>query len=145
MKKVYVASSWRNDYYKIIVDTLRAKGHAVFDWRNPPTGGHGFSWTDVSPKWHPDIPVRTDDYIDMLNHPIAEAGYASDLSGMVWANTCVLLLPCGRSAHTEAGYMCGRGKPVHVLRLDPQEPDLMYKLFDSICGTTDELLTELDK
>jgi nucleoside 2-deoxyribosyltransferase len=47
---------------------------------------------------------------------------------MDWADCCVLVLPCGRSAHIEAGYMAGRGKPVWVLAVEPCEPELMYKL-----------------
>lgn len=41
MAKIYVASSWRNKYYSEVVDTLRAAGHEVYDFRNPPHGGNG--------------------------------------------------------------------------------------------------------
>lgn len=33
---------------------------------------------------------------------------------MKWADTCVLALPCGRSAHLEAGWMSGAGKKLIV-------------------------------
>ena len=51
MAKIYVASSWRNEYQPEVVAALRK----------------------------------------------------ADLDAMLWAETCVLVLPCGRSAHTEAG------------------------------------------
>lgn len=44
----------------------------------------------------------------------------------------MLVLPCGRSAHTEAGWMAGRGKKVVVYIPKMEEPELMYKLFDRV-------------
>ena len=56
----------------------------------------------------------------------------------------MLVLPCGRSAHTEAGWMAGAGK--HVIAYIPEmvEPELMYKLFDAVVGDLDELVKVLD-
>ena len=56
------------------------------------------------------------------------------------ADTCVLVLPCGRSAHAEAGWMAGRGKRVIVYIPEMVEPELMYKLFDRVVGSLDELV-----
>lgn len=62
---------------------------------------------------------------------------------MEWADTCVLLMPCGRSAHIEAGYMKGRGKRLIVYYPTTDrngfEPDLMYLLADHIAIGPDEL------
>lgn len=44
---IYVASSWRNSYYPDVVDRLRGEGHKVYDFRNPPHGGGGFTWRDI--------------------------------------------------------------------------------------------------
>lgn len=52
----------------------------------------------------------TDQYRAALEHPIAQAGFKSDFDAMQWADVCVLVLPCGRSAHSEAGWMKGAGK-----------------------------------
>lgn len=35
MRKIYVASSWRNSIQAEIVAALRAEGHEVYDFRNP--------------------------------------------------------------------------------------------------------------
>ena len=50
---------------------------------------------------------------------------------MRWADACVLLLPCGASAHLEAGWFSGAGKPVAVVAPEIREPELMYKCFDN--------------
>lgn len=49
--KIYVASSWRNEFYPSVVSALRDAGHVVYDFRNPPSGGHGFKWSEISPDY----------------------------------------------------------------------------------------------
>lgn len=51
---------------------------------------------------------------------------------MQWADVCVMVLPCGRSANTEAGWMKGAGKRVMVYSPEKQEPELMYKIYDFV-------------
>lgn len=53
---IYVASSRRNTYFPEVVAALRAAGHEVYDFRNPPNGAPGFKWTKVDAKcmdWTP--------------------------------------------------------------------------------------------
>ena len=136
MSKIYVASSWRNPYYEAVVQRLRSEGHEVYDFRNPPHGGKGFRWTDVdenAASW------TLGQYREGLQHPLSEKQFSADREALEWADTCVLALPCGRSAHTEAGWMAGKGKKVIVYIPEMQEPELMYKLFDGIAGSLDEL------
>ena len=86
---------------------------------------------------------RNQHYPEGLHHPLAERQFAADLDALRWADTCVLVLPCGRSAHTEAGWMAGAGRRVLVYIPEMQEPELMYKLFDGVAGTLDELIAAL--
>lgn len=143
MKRIYVASSWRNEGYEYLVNRLRNGGHEVWDWRNPPNSQPGFKWSEIDPDYKHGDPVDTDTYRNWLLHPAAERGFANDRDGMMWAQIGVLLLPAGRSAHTEAGYMRGYGKPVFVLRPNDQEPDLMYKLFNGVFSSIPELVVAL--
>ena len=137
MAKIYVASSWRNQFYSEVVKALRSAGHEVYDFRNPPHGGSGFHWTDIdenAPAWN------FGQYAAGLHHPLAEKQFSADLDALKWADTCVLVLPCGRSAHTEAGWMAGAGKKVVVYIPEMVEPELMYKLFDGVVGTISDLI-----
>lgn len=79
-----------------------------------------------------------------MKHPLAEKQFAADLEALEWADACVLVLPCGRSAHTETGWMAGRGKKVVVYIPKMEEPELMYKLFDKVAGNLDELIGFLE-
>lgn len=141
MARIYVASSWRNSAQPRIVDALRQSGHEVYDFRNPPTGVPGFAWSEIDPDWRS---WTAREYRDALTtHPIAARGFVTDLRGMEWADTCLLLLPCGRSAHLEAGWFCGRGKRCVVLTRDGEEPELMALLATDICISLDEVLDRL--
>ncbi len=121
--KIYVASSWRNKLQPGVVHTLRTAGHEVYDFRNPP-GKAGFAWEQITRGGGA---PTLDTYAASLAHPDALAGFRADFDGMEWADACVLALPCGRSAHFEAGWFWGKGKPVHILLShDGFEPELMY-------------------
>lgn len=139
--KIYVASSWRNTYQPGVVKFLRGMDYEVYDFRNPAPGSNGFRWSEIDPDWETWSP---DAYAVALNHPIAVAGFESDKNGMDWADVCVLVLPSGRSAHLEAGYMAGQGKPVVVYQPEKCEPELMNKLLGSVETTWGGVLRYLD-
>lgn len=139
--KIYVASSWRNEYYPEVVAQLREAGHDVYDFRNPPSGDSGFKWNCVSEDYMDWSPEQ---YRDNLNHPKAVRQFGNDIEAMNSCDTCVLVLPCGRSAHTEAGWFAGKGKHTIAYIPERQEPELMYKLFDCVCSSIEELLEALN-
>ena len=128
--KIYVASSWRNPLQPAVVAALRDLGHEVYDFRNPPTRS-GFSWSEVNPDWKITDGragyVDADTYRAMLAHPLAEAGYASDIGALRDCEVVVYVLPCGRSASWEFGYAMGAGKPGFVVWFEPHEPELMFR------------------
>ncbi len=140
-KRIYVASSWRNVYYEGVVKALREAGHEVYDFRNPPSGDEGFKWSGVSEdymEWSPQ------EYRDMLMHPKAIKQFANDIGAMESCDVCVLVLPCGRSAHTEAGWFAGKGRTTIAYIPERQEPELMYKLFTRVCCSLEEVISELE-
>lgn len=142
MARIYVASSWRNEWQPTVVQRLRHVGHEVYDFRSPPHGESGFSWRQIDPDWKGWSPEKYRKLL--LTHPVASHGFLSDLRGMQWADTCVLVLPCGRSAHLEAGWFCGQGKRCVVL-LVPGEPELMNLLATDICISIEEVVEVLRK
>lgn len=140
--KIYVASSWRNKFQPSAVEFLRMAGHEVYDFRNPPHGRGGFAWSEIDPKWEA-WSARA--YRDALAHQVAIAGFNSDLDGMKWADVGVLLLPCGRSAHLELGWMAGAGKRTIIWTHDGAEPELMALLASKICISIEEVLQTLQE
>jgi hypothetical protein len=134
--KIYVASSWRNILQQHVVNMLRNVGHEVYDFHHPEPGNNGFKWSEIDPAWQDWTPKE---FAANLDHPIALNGFALDYNAMEQADACVLVMPCGRSAHLEAGWMAGKGKLVVVLIEEKCEPELMYLLTDEICTSVDQL------
>ena len=142
--KVYVASSWRNEYQQHVVRELRKVGHEVYDFKHPANGCAGFHWGEIDPDWQN---WNTCHYREALEHDYAKFGFNRDFDAMKSADACVLVLPCGRSAHLEAGWMKGAGKKAfaYIPPCYRIEPELMYKLLDGIASNIPELLAMLDK
>lgn len=130
--KLYIASSWRNGYYTDVLNGLRQAGYDVYDFRNPPIGNR-FKWSYVSEdyiQWSPQV------YKEQLRgNPLAQQQLKNDIEAMESCDACVLVLPCGRSAHTESGWFAGKGKKVIAYLPEKVEPELMYGLFTDICCT----------
>lgn len=142
MRKIYVASSWRNPGQPAVVQALREAGHEVYDFRHPAPGNEGFAWSEIDPDWMDWTPER---FAELLaTHPVAANGFSFDKGGLDWCDTCVLVLPCGRSAHLELGYAAGQGKETYVLlHEDKFEPELMYLLNTACVTSLDDLLPRL--
>lgn len=142
VRKIYVASSWRNSIQQDVVTALRIEGHEVYDFKNPAPGNEGFNWKEVDGGWKSWTPAQ---FVRLVTkHPIAAEGFAFDKAALDWCDTCVLVLPSGRSAHLEAGYACGQGKHVFVLlQEDKFEPELMYLLAKGIGVSIGDMVVHL--
>lgn len=137
MSRIYVASSWRNEYQPDVCKLLLLAGHEIYDFRNPP-GKAGFKWSDIEKEYQSWNMPR---YRELLTtHETAAHGFTADLRGMMWADVGLLVLPCGRSAHLEAGWFAGAHKRLVIYIPEPIEPDLMYLLASQIVLTEQEML-----
>ena len=144
-RRIYLASSWRNPTQPAVLAALRDAGHEVYDFRNPASGQKGFAWSDcdgMAAGYGPGRGAKTiPSYLEAIRSARAAEGFALDKEALDWCNTCVLALPCGRSAHLELGYATGQGKDTYVLLHEHQfEPELMYLLNTGICANTQELI-----
>lgn len=145
MTSIYVASSWRNELQPGIVRLLRSEGHAVYDFRNPAPGNDGFKWTEVAEKGKDWKTWTPHEYRIALKHPVAQKGFLLDIMALGESDECCLVLPCGRSAHLEAGIAIGKGKRTSIYIPSQQgfEPELMYLaggIRTKICLNMTELL-----
>ena len=141
--KLYVASSWRNEYVDTAVLCLRAAGFDVYDFKNPESH---FAWSQIDPNWQS---WSHEDYVRALHHPLAKGGYMSDMAALTAARAVVLVLPSGRSSHIEAGWAKAAGKLVYVWAPPPldlnvrYEPELMYSLFDGLEASLQTIIDQL--
>ena len=117
--RLYVASSLRNRHYRSIISKIRASGHEAYDFGDPPAGTEEFGiLPNVLPEGH----------YEALRGHIGRATFQRDAHALRACDAVVLVLPCGKSAHIEAGFAAGSGKPLAIY-LEPhiaQEPEVMY-------------------
>ena len=138
--KVYVASSWRNPHQQAVVAAIRAAGHEVYDFRHPAPGDEGFHWSEIDPEWKS---WDASAFRRLLDHDVARSGFTKDMMALDGCDACVLVLPCGRSAHLELGYATGAGKITAVLLTGYNEPELMYRMNGKLCVSVDEVIVYL--
>jgi len=132
IKKIYLASSWRNRDQQDVVSHIRMLGHDVYDFKQLKPGHQGFLWSEMDEAYSS---WNAEELRNALLHPAAMDGFRLDFAAMNWADTFVMLLPCGKSSHLEAGWAIGMGKPTYFILNGCQEPELMYKLATGIFST----------
>lgn len=144
MVKIYTASSWKNQLYPEVVRALRTAGHEVYDYREAISSEGkqlAFDWDQIDPNWES---WTSEQFQRAMSHELAINAFASDKAGMDWADIGVLVLPCGKSSHMEAGYMVGRNKKVYIL-LDGGRPELTYKLSHNMFISIPELVKGIEQ
>ena len=140
--KIYLASSWQNKEYEQVLNTLRLEGYETYDFKHPENKElSSFDWEKLDKKYNR---WTCSDFKKALNHPETIKAFQKDFQAMQEADICVLLLPCGRSAHSEAGWMKGNGTKVFILDLSENpKPELMYRMYDDYLTETMELIERI--
>ena len=139
--RIYLASSWRNLKYPVILQALRNQGHDVYDFKNPVEGEHGFLWKELDPDY---TQWDAKAYIKILDNPAPKLAYGYNVNALENAQATVLILPCGKSAHLQLGYAVGKKQFTAILLEEGRvEPELMYKMVDCITPSLDILVKEL--
>lgn len=128
-----------------IIEIMKAAKIPHYDFRNP-EGATGFHWGEIMPSFDRELQLAdADEYLAALKTDRAEEGFNNDFAAMEKADTFVLVLPCGRSAHLELGWAVGAGKRTAIL-LDKNlydqtvTPELMYKMVDFVTYSVMDLL-----
>lgn len=124
--RIYTATSWKNESLVLqVAKMLRSWGHDVYCFAEHGAGHYVFTW--------PDVVGPQDDGITCLDNDDSCRGYGADKAGLDWSNCVIMINPCGRDAHLEAGYGKGQGKLLIILGTWPKgEFSLMYKLADRL-------------
>lgn len=135
--KVYLASSWKNEHrVREAAVYLREIGHEVDAFCDPSTGRFIFSF-DKLPN------IEQMNAIAVLSTYEVQRAFAEDKKWIDWADAVIMMLPCGRSAHLEAGYAKGSGKKLIIFQehFPVGEFDVMYGFADLV---TDDWFRVLD-
>lgn len=128
-----------------MVAALRAAGHEVHDYKESASGTEG---APPGPEMDDFTRMRFEpaQFRSLLNqHPLARSLFDKDMNALRASEACVLVQPCGKSAHLELGWAVGAGKHTVVLLQGECEPDLMYKMVDRLCLSIDEVVQTLEE
>ncbi len=134
MKKVYIIGSLSNPRVEEVANILRIEGFNAFDeWR----AAQGDYWADYAVR-------HKMKFKDALAMDFTETAFQFDLKHLKSSDIGVLVMPAGRSAGLELGWMLGHGKLGYILYDgEPERPDLMAKLATGICFSVKELIERL--
>lgn len=134
---IYLVGSLRNPEVPLLAQALRAEGHDVFD-----------DWYSAGPeadeRWQEYELTRGRSYVEALAGAHARNVFEFDKRHIEQADTVILVMPAGKSAHLELGWAAGQGKTTYVL-LDgePERFDIMYRFVDGVFYDTAELIEAL--
>lgn len=126
--KIYMASSWKNAAIVIaIANFLRSLGHEVDCFCEQTDKRFSFCWQEIVDD------IRDTDAISFLKEEEAKKAFKEDKKWLDWCEVCLLVLPCGKSAHLEAGYSVGKGKHLAIIG------DIQLGKFDVMYGFADRI------
>jgi len=144
MKKpvIYLIGSLRNAEITTIANELRKLGFEVFDdWHSVSPNGDDL-WKDYEIR-------RGRTYEEALKGWHAHDVFDMDKKHIDRSDIGVLLMPAGKSAFLELGFMIGQGKPCFILMDDQERYDIMVLFTEEtggcVCFSMEALKTELLK
>lgn len=126
--KVYIIGSLRNVEIPVVGNALRAAGFYAFDdWY-----GAG---PDADDKWQEYEKLRGRTYREAVYGEAAGNTFNFDKAHLDTSDAAVLVMPAGKSAHLELGYMAGRGKPTFIYfpEGEPERFDVMTRFATDLC------------
>jgi hypothetical protein len=136
-RRIYVIGSLRNTEVPRLANALRANGHYVFDeWYSP--------GPEADEYWQRYEQQRGLGFVQALQEPHAWNVLNFDKRNIDSCDTCVLLMPAGKSGHMELGYAIGTGKQGHILlNGEPERWDVMYRFAHGVHYDVNQLLEAL--
>ena len=151
MSRIYIASIWKNPCQQKLVEELRKRGHKVYDFKHPSGRNDTVVWESVSVTQnlrsaYKENCLKGVEFKRMLSDRQSIKRFEEHFAAMQDADTCVLLLPAGRSSHIEAGHMNGMGKRVFVMDTSKSvTPELMYLALDDYFFDFEDLYKALEE
>ncbi len=134
--KIYIASSWKNQQTVLkLAEYLERYGFEVDAFCRSSDKRYAFHWSELVDN---EDDLAHYDAIEMLADPRTQRAFKEDSKWLNWSDCVIMLMPCGRSSHMEAGYAKGQGKLLYIYGAFPKgEFDVMYGFADGLFRTED--------
>jgi hypothetical protein len=132
VRSTYLIGSLRNAALPLVAAELRKVVEVFDDWYAAgPTADD--AWREYEQR-------RGHSYPEALQGLAAHHVFRFDHHHLQRCESAVLVLPAGKSAHLELGWMLGQGKPGWILVDTPDRWDVMYKFATGVVGSIDDLV-----
>lgn len=129
--KIYIASSWKNQEKVLsLAKRLEAEGFEVDAFCRSTDNRYSFHWSELVDN---EDELANYDAIQFLSDPRTQRAFKEDNRWLDWSDTVIMLMPCGKSSHLEAGYKKGQGKRLYIYGEFPKgEFEVMYGFADGL-------------
>jgi len=129
--KIYIASSWKNQGPVLaLARFLEKQGFEVDAFCRSSDTRYAFHRSEFVDN---EFDLQKYDAITLINDPRVQRAFTEDKSWLDWADAIVMLMPCGKSSHLEAGYAKGQGKLLFIYGEFPKgEFETMYGFADGL-------------
>jgi len=134
--KIYIASSWKNESLVFKAkERLTEHGHEVDAFVDASSGRYVFHFSEIGN-------IDELNAMNFLEDERTMKAFKEDKKWLDWCDTCLLLLPAGKSSHLEAGYAVGIGKRLIIYQdwYPDGEFDVMYGFSDLITDNFHEVM-----
>lgn len=134
---IYLAGSLRNPEIPKIANILRNYGFEVFDdWYAP--------GPDADDYWRDYEKLKGSDYRMALRGHSAQTIFNLDKKFLDQCDAAVMVMPAGKSAHMELGYVRGMGKPAFILfDKEPERFEVMHNFATDVFFSVEECVKGL--
>lgn len=138
-KKIYLIGALKNWGIVDLANQLETQGFSVFaDWLTP--GPEADKYLLEYAK------LRGWSYKQTLSSYAATHTFDFDKTHIDLCDLAIMVLPCGKSAHMELGYVRGCGKPGYILfDKEPDRFDLMYRFATDVFFAPEDLFRTLNQ
>lgn len=134
--RIYLASSWKNAVaVRGIAAYLEEYGFKVDAFCRSTDQRYSFHWSEFVDT---EEALQQYDALSFLDDPRVRRAFDEDKRWLDWADTVVMVMPCGRSSHLEAGYAVGQRKRLFIYGdFAKGEFDVMYGFANGLFRTED--------
>jgi hypothetical protein len=137
MSVIYLIGALKNPEVPKAGEYLRSLGFEVFD-----------DWYSAGPEaddcLRDHYRSRGFNYREIMESHSAKHIFEFDYKHLNRADIGVMLMPAGKSAHLELGYLIGRGRPGYILfDKEPERVDIMHQFATGIFFNVEEMGQEI--
>lgn len=134
---IYVIGSLRNKEVTIVSAALRSAGFSVWD-----------EWVAAGPEadeyWQRYETAKGHSFTEALNGLAAQNVFYFDKGLIDLADAGILVMPAGKSAHLELGYMAAKGKKTYIFQdKEPERFDVMPQFAKLVTTRLEEIIDDI--